>query len=423
MNMIVRRTLGSLLFSLLLALVSITPVSADSPSPPHPDRPNLGMDMSRQTVVVYVANTTPYNMTLKDAGPFIDLPSDPTAPVIFSPSGIPHKIPANYGASFVAAWKDAGDSVYKEADLTYTMDNVDVSNIFQPPVCSGKNQTGCCTNPYKGSIDIHFELDRVKKDSAKDLKAEFGQLIFHSVHAAVDFGEFVTEGNPVALLKFMKAADEMTNNVKEINSQKNSDYDQLFVNSYVVNYKNDLSYVPGLVAQVIEPGSKNNDLSDYAPNDGIATQQPDANGCTQSGIVAAVSVLRAQVPDHGTFNGGLPTVLVALFTEADWRTVNTSQVSVSAQESPAGYKIKQQLQREGKTGLKAFRTLVHSLSPQDFRLMSEAYGSITAHKKLTHEQEAFLVRLAGALEKHAASLPAPTTPQSAEHKTPVHKSK
>ena len=416
MNMVIRRTLGSLLLSLLLALVSITPVSADSPSPPHTDRPNLGMDMSRQTVVVYVANTTPYNMTLKDAGPFIDLPSDPTAPVMFSPSGIPHKIPANYGASFVAAWKDAGGSVYKEADLTYTMDNVDSSTTF--------TSDGCTVNPQRGPVDIHLEFDRVKKNSAKDLRAEYGQLIFHSVHAAVDFCEFVTEGNPVALLKFMKAADEMTNNVKAINSAKDSDDDQIFVNSYVVSYLNNLTYVPGVVPQVqFTTDGKGSTSGDYAPNDGVATQQPDANGCPQSVIVVAVSILRPQNPDYETFNGGLPTMLVALFTEKDWGTATKAQVSVSAQESPAGYKIKQQLQREGKTGLKAFRTLVHSLSPQDFRMMNEAYGSITAHKKLTHEQEAFLVRLAGALEKHAASLPASTTPQSAEHKTPVHKNK
>ena len=419
MNMVIRRTLGSLLFSLLLTLVSITPAFADdnSPAPPHPNRPNLGIDMNRQTVIVYVANTTPYNMALKDAGPFTDLPSDPTTPVIFSPSGIPYKIPANYGASFVAAWKDAGDNVYKEAVLTYTMENVDVTSIYKPPSCTGPANTwiGCCTNnhTYVGPVDIHLEFDRVKKNST-GLKAEIGKLILSSVHAVVDFGEFVTEGNPLSLLQFMKSADEMTNTVVEINNAHNSDYDQLYVNSYVVSYTNSLDNTPGLVWPL------SGDPSKYAPNDGIATQQPDASGCTQSGIVVGVTLLRAQVPDHGTFNGGLPVMLVALFTPADWQAVNTPQVSVSAQESPAGYKIKQQLQREGKPGLKALRTLVRSLSPQDFRIMSEAYGAIAAHKPLTPVQEAFLVRLAGALEKHAASLPTPTT---SEHKTPIHKSK
>ena len=426
MNMVVRRTLGSLLFSLFIALVFITPAFADdnSPAPPHPNRPNLGMDMSRQTVIVYVANTTPYAMTLKDPNssdfPFKDQPSDTTAPVVFAPSGIPYQIPANYGASFVVAWKDAGDNVFKETNLTYTMENVDVTKDFGgvPPVCTGpaNNRTGCCTNAYIGPVDIHLELDRVKKNST-GLKAEIGQLILSTVHAVVDFGEFVTEGNPVSLLQFMKSADEMKNTVVEINNKHNSDYDQIYVNSYAISNSNNLDNTPALVGQLTGDPSK------YAPNDGIATQQSDANGCRQSGVVVAVSLLRAQVPTYGTFDGGLPVVLVSLFTDADWQAGYAASASVSAQETPAGYRIKQHLQREGKPGLKALRALVHSLRPQDFRLMSEAYGAIATHKALTREQEAFLVRFADALEKHATSLPALTTPQSAEHKTPVHKSK
>lgn len=79
------------------------------------------------------------------------------------------------------------------------------------------------------------------------------------------------------------------------------------------------------------------------------------------------------------------------------------------------------MQREGKKGHVAFIKLAGTLDYSDRALLSNAYKAIDANKPLSHEEEAFLLRFAEALEKHETSLPAPT--KTNDRQSPVHKHK
>lgn len=430
MNMDIRRILGLLVFSLFLSLSNTVPAFAgnDSPSPPHPSYPNLAWDVSeRKIAVVYVFNATPYAMALKTS-PFVDSnysesPQDyEGTPIVYSPSGLPRTIPANYAAPFVISWMDTGsnaEDVYKEAVITYNMQNVDSTKMYTP--------AGCTVNPQIGPVDVLLEFDRVKPDSSKGMAGAVGKLILSSVASLTDIVGFVTEGNPVAFAGFLVAAAELPEEIMDINEIHNESWDQVYFNAFVVGSA-DASPTngnPNTISQIPQISYLQGDTSspDNPQNDGVATQHAAGHGCPQSDIVVATALLREKTASDGNFDGGLQTVLVVVAENNDWQKALSTTANVTMQASPAGYKISQILKREGKTGKKAYWTLLRSLSRDDSRLFVDAYAAIRAHKPLTHDQEDCLARVAAAMEKHATTVQPAASAKSPVHNTTLPKNK
>ena len=362
-----------------------------------------------------MVNTTPYNMTFKN-GPFVNHVTQQAVqgdydegPIIYTPSGIPYQIPPRTGGSFVVSWQDTGkdaDHVFPEADITYTLKSVDSSDLY----LSG----ACTTNAAIGDVDLHLEFDRVKE--TKSLKSEIFKTILHTTAMLVDATEFVLEGNPIAFAGFVVAATETAEDIASLVNGANESWDQIYVNSFVVPANNNLSYVPGIVSKY----TSSDTASQY---DGIATQQPAANGCPQSDIVVQVAMLREKPPTSGGhLNGQLPAVLVTVSTYKDWMAATAATTSVSLQASSSGNKISQQLKREGRSGQKAFFKLVRSMKKPDLDILKAAYRAIEDKKALSQEQELKLAELATAFEKHLTSMPTSsgrtTLDRTTDHKTP-----
>lgn len=423
----IKKILKFLLILLFLSSSDATPALAgnDSPSPPHPTYPNLAWDVSeRKTAVVYVFNATQSPMTLKNS-PFTDASysespqSYDAAPMVYSPSGLPRTIPAKYAAPFVISWMDTGssaDKVYKEAVITYNMQNVDSTQMYTPD--------GCTVNSQKGPVDVLLEFDRVKPDSSKGMAGAVGKLILSSVASLTDLVGFVTEGNPIAFAGFLVAAAELPEEIMDINEIHNESWDQVYFNAFAVGSA-DASPTngnPNTITQIPQISYLQGDTSspDNPQNDGVATQHAAGHGCPQSAIVVATALLREKKASDGNFDGGLPTVLVVVAENNDWQKALSPSTNVTMQASPAGYKISQQLKSEGKNGRKGYWTLLRSLSKEDNRLFIGAYAAIRASKALTHDQEDCLARVAAALEKHAATVP---SAKSSVHNTTLPKNK
>lgn len=417
-----KKMLWCFIFSLLLSLTLSGMAYADSvKAPAHPERPNLVWDVTeRKTVIVHMVNTTPFNMELTSSPSFVnknyknyvqdncqscDNTYEP--PSIFSPSGLPHKVPAKNGASFVVSWLDTksdASDVFPDAEMIYTLRNVDSSKHFEQGACP----------TLVGDVDIHLEFNRVKQ--TKNLKSDVFKLIMHSASLVVDAVESI-ELNPVAWAGFLLSAAEIAEDSIAIN-EKNEDSDQVYFNAFVVS-KNGINQIPGIYS--VQGSSSDSDTA--AQYDGLYTQHGDTQGCPQEYIISAVSMIREQQASDEKLNGHLPVVFVTLSTSDDWQAALDSQAQVSMQASFAGNKITQQMLREGRKGQIAFIKLARTLNISDRNLLHGAYKAIKAHKPLSHGQEAVLANFAAALEKHAVSMQPVTAPKTPINQTPVHKNK
>lgn len=407
------------LFSLLFA----APAFASKMSGPSDDlqgRPNMAWNVSeRKTAIVHVLNATPFPMVLKTSSDFADhsLPTDKPvqyqdsaiAPFVFSPTGIPHNIPAKQGTSFIVSWLDTAataenaDNIYPTTNLVYTMQNV----------VSSKDSS--CF----GNVDINLGFNRVTHQ--KELKSEYFALGLHCASAVIEGLTLVSEPNMIALLGFLNAGAEIAEDSVDINESKENS-DQLYFNAFVVsatkatNYPNIYTFNSGTMT-----------TSDAPEYDGFYTQHGDTQGCVQEYIVPTVILMREKSADHTKLNGHLPQVLVVLTDSVTWNSarnaVLSSTTGISASVSPAGAQISQYLKRTGKKGAGEFVRLARTLSPAEGRMFNEAFAAVRGHKALSREQEALWARFAAALEKHATELePAKgQVNKAADNSTPTHK--
>ncbi len=420
-----RKTLGCLVLAVLLFVSFVTPVFAGSPSPPWPSRPNLVWDVSsRKTAIVHLVNTTPFDMSLT-TNPFVNkvyqqAPQDyDEGPIVYSPSGVPTKIPKQSGASFVISWLDTGSGasdVKAEAVMVYTM-AVDTGDNYSDSLCG--------TNGKKGNVNLQIEFDRVKQ--TKNLKSEIFKTVLNATSVIVDGLTMIAEPeDALAWAGFITNSVELVTDCKEIN-ENNEDWDQIYVNSFILASDGNVNKLPSIITDY---GSDENTASQY---DGVATQQSTTNGCPQAYIVVGSAILREKQASHKTLDGNVPVLLVALATSTDWEAAISASTEVSLSASKAGYQISQQVKREGKNGRKALFKLVRTMSPGDLAILKSAYSSIQAHKALSQEQEGVLAKLAAAFEKHAATMQTgsttkTSTTQNSDHKSPgqnspVHRAK
>lgn len=178
MNNRIKRLLVALTLVLIPGLCCTPPPAFASEISKPPDdvarRPNVTWDVShRKTLIVHMLNATPYDIeyvssdfkdyyvdyrvqdTESNYGRFAD-------PAIFSPSGIPHKIPGQSGASFVVSWLDtayhsnigsstASNNVFTNAFMRYNVRNV--TSLDQ----DGKKS-------YVGDVPLSLEFYRLKQD-------------------------------------------------------------------------------------------------------------------------------------------------------------------------------------------------------------------------------------------------------------------
>lgn len=427
--MSMRKPFVSLFLVLVLLQTLVTPAFAEKVgdlSDEQKGRPNLVWDvMDRKTAIIYVINTTPYDMVYK-SGDFkdqlggIDHPEQsPWAdldPFIFSPTGIPHKIPGRSGTGFVVSWLDtAAPSAYndneikQDASLNYTMKNVDSSYLYTP---------NC--GPLVGDVDIHMAWARSKETTS--LGSTLFKTVLHASALVTDSIELVMEGSAIALYGALISAAELTEDVLEIND-KNNDTDQMFFSAYAVGKSGDTTQHPTIYPTTPRDDTKTEDSKTAAKYDALYSELAPASGCPQSYIVSSMAILREKSASHGNLDGHLPIVFVTLLTYQDWQLYASSQTQVSLQESVAGHKITQHLQREKRKGQVAFIKLGRTLKPAESRLFIEAYQTLRSHKRLSNEQESLLARFAEALEKREKVLPADTAPKIQPHHTPVTRTK
>ncbi len=421
------KVFGCLVISMLLAVAFTVPAFAESvTSPAHPKRPNVVWDVSeRKVVIVHLLNATPYNLELKSGGDkdfkngvsgtehSVQAQNAGVSPFLFSPSGIPHKIAADTGASFVVAWLDttsttgkAGHNVYPDANLTYTLKNVDASALFQPSACT----------KIIDDVDINIGFNRVQE--SKNLEGDIFKLIIHSTSLIVDSIELYKEPNMTSILGWITSAVEISEDAKEIKAD-NQDSDQVYFSAFAVS-KRGIDQYPGIYT------TNSNDTVDSgtaAKYDGLFSLQAYTEGCPQAYIVAATSIIRETKPSDTKMDGHLPTVFVTLATAIDWENAINSQTQVSMQASTAGHNISQHLQREGRKGQIAFIKLARTLNRDDQKVFREAYKSIKEKKALSQAQEALLVKFYAALEKNEKSILKDNASKTLENKTPVHRSK
>ena len=416
----------SLAFSLLLVLSAVSPAYADGATNPlYPGRPNVVWnETSRSTVVVHIFNTTGYELDLTSSDfKDIDYPTDyhpqygstKASPFAFSPSGIPQVIPKQSAASFVVSWLDTAlkngfnnDNVLADLNIAYTMKQVVSSSAY--------NQSAC-PNPTTGDVTIHLDFNRVK-EIQKSLKGEVFKLIVHSTEFLLDGAESVMEPNPIVLTGFLLSAYEIASDAKEI-ADRDGSSNQVYFSAYALPQNNSAtSDFPGVYG-----GTNLNATSAdaAAPYDGLYSQQGTTQGCPQAYIIPAVLVQRETGPSDGSLSGHMPVVFVTLSTVSDWEAALASQTQTTMQASPAGFKITQQLQREGRKGHAAFIKLTRTLNRNERELFDGAYKAIRDKKALTREQESLLLRFAEALEKHETTLPRLAAPMT--QSIPANKNK
>lgn len=410
MNKDNKKIFYSLAVSLLFVLSAVSPAYAEGATNPlYPGRPNVVWnETSRSTVVVHIFNTTGYEMDLASSDfKDIDYPTDyhpqygstKASPFAFSPSGIPQKILKQSATSFVVSWLDTAlkdgfnnDNVLADLNIVYTMKQVNSSSAY--------NQSAC-PNPTTGDVTIHLDFNRVK-EVQKSLKGEVFKLIAHSAEFLLDGAESVIEPNPIVLTGFLLSAYEIASDSKEI-AERDGSSNQVYFSAYALPQSNNAtSNFPGVYG-----GTNLNATSSdaAAPYDGLYSQQGTTQGCPQAYIIPAVLVQRETGPSDGSLSGHMPVVFVTLATVSDWEAAIASQTKVTMQASSAGYKITQQLQREGRKRHAAFIKLTRTLNRNERELFDGAYKAIRDKKALTREQEALLLRFAEALEKHETALP------------------
>lgn len=417
MNKGFKKILGLLVVALSFGLAAAPPVYAES-SPAYPDRPNVVWDVSeRKTVIVHLINATNFPLQFassdfsdkvyKDArvqyyaGNGNSFEPSPLDPFAFSPSGIPHQIPAKRTAAFVVSWLDTAgvkgnasnaDQVMPDVNLQYTMKGV----------TTNYDKSSCPNGVTAGDVLLHMDFNRVKH--TKDgLAGDIFKLMVSSTALVVDSIEMALEPNPISLAGFLISATEIAEDSEEIH-QKNSDSDsdQLYFNAYVVAANGNMSQIPE-IHKSADMGVTET-AKEAAPYDGLYTIHDLTAGCPQAYIVPVVALEREMAASKGDLSGHLPAVVVALVTEPDIVAAMNSQTKVTVQASAAGYRMTQHLQREGHKGQVAFIKLARSLSPSNRALLDGAYKEIHAKKPLSRDQEDFLLKFAIALEKHETKL-------------------
>lgn len=423
MNMNTRKNLILLTISCLFSLFLTTPTFASKMSDPSDDlkgRPNMAWNVSeRKTAIVHVLNATKFNMVMKNSSDFKDhsIATDKPVqyqdskvdPFIFSPTGIPHNIPAKQGASFVISWLDTAstsendDNIYPNTNLVYTLQNV-----------MKDNDSSCV-----GNVDINLGFNRVTHQ--KELMSEYFALGLHCTSALIEGLTLISEPNIVALLGFLNAGAEIAEDSIAINESKD-DSDQVYFNAFVVSATKATNY-PGIYT--FNSGSMT--TSNAPEYDGFYTQHGDTQGCVQEYIVPTVIMMREKKADNAALNGHLPQVLVVLTDSVTWNSarnaVLSSTTGITAAVSPAGYQMSQYLKRTGRKGEGEFVKLARTLSPGESRMFNEAFDAIRGHKAVSREQELLLARFVSAMEKHANSLePIKGRSNTAtENNAPVHK--
>ncbi|HWR38543.1 MAG TPA: hypothetical protein VN611_03515 [Patescibacteria group bacterium] len=431
-----KKALGSLIFSIFFALTAAAPAYADKTTGPlYPHAPNLVWNVkNRSTVVVHILNTTPFDMQMArngfanyyygDNGPWH--PQDGYTQQnsgVFSPSGIPYTIPRQSGASFVVSWLDTAlnkgydkSDVFADVSIDYTMKQV----------LSNYPAADCYNGVTSGDITVHLDFNRVKQEQ-NSLKSAFFSTVVDGAILLDQVISNIEDPSPTAILGYLLSAASLSSDAKEL-EEHDGDSNQAYFSAYVLPPGNSLTNgYPGI--HNADPCTTT-DASDAAPYAGLYSQQPTATGCPQAYIISAVAVQREVSPDDGKLDGHLPAIFVVLVTIDNWTQAMELLTPVSAQASPAAYMITQQLQREGRKGQIEFVKLRRTLSSSDRAMFDEAYKTIWQKKALSHEQEAFLLRFAEALEKHAAqlvetpekhTLSQPQTNTSPVHHGPVRK--
>ena len=432
MNKGIKRILASLVFSLLLGLFCAPPSAfADEISKP-PDnvakRPNVTWDVTnRKTVIVHMLNLTPYNIDyvssdFKDY--YVDYRvQDPHSqyyryanPTVFSPSGIPYKIPAQSGASFVVSWLDTAYLNNMSHDVT-SDDNIFTDAFMRYIVRQVKATDETGKKEYVGDVGISLEFYRLKQDVSLN-----GIVIMKKVLNCTSLLRsaitVVTNPTPGSVIGYLKTTEKMAQNAAEF-KVKNTDTDQIFFNAFTLDKNNNLNQIPEIYSD--ENLDRLASGQSSAPYDALYTQHATSSGYPNAAIVTAVTIQHEIGPNEQSLSGHLPELFVTIATAQDWNSSLHSQATVSLQASAAGNRITQHLERTGDKGRVAFIKLARTLSHEDLLLFNDAYAAIRAQKALSREQEVFLLRFAIALEKNAAKLETNATP--AAHSLPAHKTK
>ena len=407
MKTILGKSVTALVLSMIIAMWPIQTAFADKPTTPsYANRPNLVWNVpDRETVIVHVLNTTPYDLEYVNSD-FHDFSQSHVQsthsyayPRVFTPSGIPHKIPSKTGATFVVSYIDTLDSkghwdVVNNLNMTYIMRNIDVTGHVDPKACAN--------NVTKGDVTLLLNFNRVV-ESQDSLKGDVFKLIVAGTSMIVSTIGMIVEPNPLPVIEFLISAQEIAVTSKEI-ADRSGGSDQNYFSAYILPIGNSTTNGFPYVYMTENPKDYT-DGSTAAQYAGLYSQQSSSGGCPQASIVSAVMVQRDTGPSDKTLDGNMPVAFVTLATLQDWISAMKAQQAQTPSSSAAGNRISQFLKREGKNGNVAFVKLARTLNDKEFNLLETTYDDLLKKKLLSRLEEDFLAHFADALEHHAVKLP------------------
>jgi hypothetical protein len=389
-----------------------------------------------KTLVIQIANLTPYAMKLTNFSPTlhdeIDRSRHTAKSFMFAPLGLPQNIPPVMGDpanakpyTAVLAWDDGGTADDKYAVnnwLIYTLSGVDCTD---PLLCTVD----------KEDVDIGLWVTRSNPDKSLDAKYYFqlARNILHEVFALV--GVIVFPEIPLSWANFIIGGAELEKTSYQFNAeQKAGDVGhQWYIASYAVPSKTSLCYNAAISGCYPSPA---------IADDAIETNWGAANaGPTQSRIVVITQVRRGKSAQpsekYGCSQywsswgslGSAPVAMVTVTTTDVWYpAVMAAMAKCSATPTPdycptpsavaslrdaprfsrppacsavsdALPMIHTILKEHGRDGLLALASVVRSLNPVHRQLLAEMFQKWRASESFTPQDEALLHLIAVRLRK------------------------
>jgi hypothetical protein len=389
-----------------------------------------------KTLVIQIANLTPYTMELTNFSPTLhdetDRSSHTAKSFMFAPLGLPESIPPVTGDpanakpyTSVLAWDDGGTADDKYAVdnwLIYTLEGVDCTD---PSVCTVD----------KEDVDIGLWVTRSNPDKSLNAKYYFqlARNILHEVFALV--GVVMFPEVPLAWTNFIIGGADLIKTSAQFNSEQTAGDvgHQWYIASYAVPSKTSLCYNASISGCYPSPA---------IADDAIETNWGAANGgATQSRVVVITQVRRGKAAQpsekYGCSQywtswgsvGSAPVAMVTVTTTDVWDpAVMAAMAKCSATPTPdycptpkAGATqrrrgverilkprgggcaplpmIRSILEEHGRDGLLALVAVVRGLHSAHRQLLTEMFQTWRAGESFTPQHEELLDLIAVRLRK------------------------
>jgi hypothetical protein len=385
-----------------------------------------------KTLVVQIANLTPYNMKLKLTGlsPTLHDETDRARKTnksfMFAPLGLPENIPPLAGDptnakpyTTVLSWDD-NDGYTVDNYLTYTLEGVDCTDTQACKICTDPQH---CTVIEKENVDVGLWITRSNPDKALTASYYFqlARNILHEVFSIVAVAVFPEV--PLSWVNFVLGTAELTKTAIQFDGEQKAadEGHKWYVAAFPVPSTKSLCYTypkcypsQAIADDAIE--------ENWGPGDG---------GITQSRIVVVTQLRRGKAAQKSVDTacniyaswgslGSAPVLMVTVMTIDVWNPAvvaamakcaltptpdycptptagaqgsggpGFSRLPPSSALSDAGPMIRSILEEHGREGLLALVSVVRGLNTQQQQLLRETFQAWRAGESLTPNEQALL---------------------------------